>query len=79
MNTFTPDTLMPDGKRNQLASTHDLGQNFSKAYNIKIIENNLPFINSSYMNKNLVAISMRFIDSASPQPVICSLNPIKNY
>lgn len=36
-NTFTPDTLMPDGKRNQLASTHDLGQNFSKAYNIKVV------------------------------------------
>lgn len=35
-NTFTPDTLMPDGKRNQLASTHDLGQNFSKAYEIKV-------------------------------------------
>ena len=35
-NTFTPDTLMPDGKRNQLASTHDLGQNFAKAYDIKI-------------------------------------------
>jgi len=38
--TFTPDTLMPDGKRNQLASTHDLGQNFSKAYNIKVINKN---------------------------------------
>jgi prolyl-tRNA synthetase len=35
-NTFTPDTLMPDGKRNQLASTHDLGTNFAKAYNIEI-------------------------------------------
>ena len=35
-NTFTPDTLMPDGKRNQLASTHDLGQNFSQAYGIKV-------------------------------------------
>lgn len=35
-DTFAPDTLMPDGKRNQLASTHDLGQNFSKAYNIKV-------------------------------------------
>jgi prolyl-tRNA synthetase len=34
--TFTPDTLMPDGKRNQLASTHDLGQNFSKAFDIKV-------------------------------------------
>ncbi len=36
IDTFTPDTLMPDGKRNQLASTHDLGQNFSKAYDIKV-------------------------------------------
>ena len=35
-DTYTPDTLMPDGKRNQLASTHDLGQNFSKAFNIKV-------------------------------------------
>ncbi len=35
LNTFTPDTLMPDGKRNQMASTHDLGQNFSKAYDIQ--------------------------------------------
>ncbi len=35
--TFTPDTLMPDGKRNQIASTHDLGQNFSKAYNIRVV------------------------------------------
>ena len=39
-NTFTPDTLMPDGKRNQLASTHDLGQNFSKAFNIKVKDKN---------------------------------------
>ncbi|MFH1376280.1 MAG: proline--tRNA ligase [Candidatus Woesearchaeota archaeon] len=38
-NTYTPDTLMPDGKRNQLASTHDLGQNFAKAYNIKVLNN----------------------------------------
>ncbi len=36
-NTYTPDTLMPDGKRNQLASTHDLGQNFSEAFDIKVI------------------------------------------
>lgn len=35
-NTFTPDTLMPDGKRNQLASTHDLGTNFANAYDIKV-------------------------------------------
>ncbi len=35
-DTFTPDTVMPDGKRNQLASTHDLGHNFAKAYGIKV-------------------------------------------
>ncbi len=40
VNTFTPDTLMPDGKRNQLASTHDLGQNFAKAFNIKVRKEN---------------------------------------
>jgi prolyl-tRNA synthetase len=35
-DTFVADTLMPDGKRNQLGSTHDFGQKFSKAYNIKV-------------------------------------------
>ncbi len=34
--TFTADTLMPDGKRNQLGSTHDFGQRFAKAYDIKV-------------------------------------------
>ncbi len=33
-DTFASDTLMPDGKRNQLSSTHDLGQNFAKAFNV---------------------------------------------
>lgn len=33
-NTYVSDTIMPDGKRNQMSSTHDLGTNFSKAYNI---------------------------------------------
>ncbi|MBS3168594.1 proline--tRNA ligase [Candidatus Woesearchaeota archaeon] len=35
--TFTPDTLVPDGRRLQIASTHDLGTNFSKAYEIKVL------------------------------------------
>lgn len=35
--TYTPDTLMPDGKKAQLGSTHDLGTNFSKAYDIQVI------------------------------------------
>ena len=34
-DSYTPDTIMPDGRKSQLASTHDLGQNFSKAYKIK--------------------------------------------
>lgn len=37
-NTFTPDTIMPDGKRNQLASTHDLGTNFAEAYDIRVTD-----------------------------------------
>jgi prolyl-tRNA synthetase len=39
-DTFTPDTIMPDGKKDQLASTHDLAQNFSKAFNIKVMKEN---------------------------------------
>ncbi len=39
-DTFTSDTMMPDGKRNQLSSTHDLGQNFAKAYEIKFHDAN---------------------------------------
>ena len=33
--TFAADTLLPDGKRLQLPSTHYLGQNFAKAFDIK--------------------------------------------
>ena len=33
-NTFAADTLMPDGKALQLPSTHLLGQNFAKPFNI---------------------------------------------
>jgi len=36
--TFCADTMMPDGKRNQLSSTHDLGTNFAKAYNITFLD-----------------------------------------
>jgi len=39
-NTFVADTLMPDGKRNQMSSTHDLGTNFAKAYDIKYKDEN---------------------------------------
>lgn len=40
VNTFAADTLMPDGKTLQLPSTHMLGQNFSKAFNIKFTDEN---------------------------------------
>ena len=32
--TFASDTLNPDGRRNQISSTHDLGTNFAKAFNV---------------------------------------------
>jgi len=34
-DTYASDTLNPDGRRNQISSTHDLGTNFAKAFNIK--------------------------------------------
>ncbi|HID72297.1 TPA: proline--tRNA ligase, partial [Candidatus Micrarchaeota archaeon] len=40
VNTFAADTLMPDGRTLQLPSTHMLGQNFSKAFNIKYTDEN---------------------------------------
>lgn len=38
VHTFATDTIMPDGRVIQLPSTHFLGQNFSKAFNIKFID-----------------------------------------
>ncbi len=37
-NTYAADTLMPDFRVLQLPSTHELGQNFSKAFNIKYMD-----------------------------------------
>ena len=37
-DTYASDTLNPDGRRNQISSTHDLGINFAKAFNIKFID-----------------------------------------
>lgn len=34
-DTYVTDTMMPDGRRLQISSTHDLGQRFAEAYNIK--------------------------------------------
>ncbi|MEM5878993.1 MAG: proline--tRNA ligase [Candidatus Aenigmatarchaeota archaeon] len=38
IHTYAADTIMPDGKVIQLPSTHLLGQNFSKVFNIKFID-----------------------------------------
>jgi len=38
VNTFAADTIMPDGKVLQLPSTHFLGQNFSKAFDVKFVD-----------------------------------------
>ncbi len=35
VNTYAADTILPDGRRLQFATTHYLGQNFAKAYDIK--------------------------------------------
>ncbi len=40
VNTYAADTLMPDGKALQLPSTHMLGQNFSKAFDISFTDEN---------------------------------------
>jgi len=38
VSTYAADSIMPDGKVIQLPSTHFLGQNFSKAFNIKFVD-----------------------------------------
>ena len=40
LNTYAADTLMPDGKVIQLPSTHDLGDNFARAFDIKYLNEN---------------------------------------
>ncbi|MEM4335542.1 MAG: proline--tRNA ligase [Candidatus Anstonellales archaeon] len=37
-DTFAFDTIMPDGKVLQISSTHLLGQNFSKVFNVKYMD-----------------------------------------
>jgi prolyl-tRNA synthetase len=37
MNTFTVEALMPDGKALQMGTSHNLGQNFSKAFGISFL------------------------------------------
>ncbi len=37
VNTYAADTLMPDGKVLQLPSTHDLGDNFARSFDVKYV------------------------------------------
>ena len=37
-DTYVSDTIMPDGRRNQCSSTHDLGHNFAKVYGVTFID-----------------------------------------
>lgn len=37
-DTYASDTLMPDGKKSQMGTTHDLGQKFAKAYDISFVD-----------------------------------------
>jgi prolyl-tRNA synthetase len=38
VETFSIEALMPDGKALQCGTSHDLGQNFAKAYDIKFVD-----------------------------------------
>ncbi|MEO0088931.1 MAG: proline--tRNA ligase [candidate division WOR-3 bacterium] len=38
LRTYTVEALMPDGQALQSGTTHNLGQNFSKAFNIKFLD-----------------------------------------
>jgi prolyl-tRNA synthetase len=38
VNTYTIEALMPDGQALQSGTSHDLGQNFSKAFNINFLD-----------------------------------------
>jgi prolyl-tRNA synthetase len=40
VDTYAADTLMPDGKVIQLPSTHDLGDNFARAFDITYLDEN---------------------------------------
>ena len=40
LNTYAADTLMPDGKVIQLPSTHDLGNNFARAFDVTFLDEN---------------------------------------
>jgi len=38
VDTYAADTLLPDGQRNQIGSTHDLGQRFARAFDVTFLD-----------------------------------------
>lgn len=56
--TYTAEALMPDGKVLQMGTSHNLGQNFAKAFNITYLDKNehkkLPWQNSWGISTRLV-------------------------
>ena len=58
LHTYTIEAFMPDGKALQLGTTHNLGQGFAKAFNIKYVDkdekNKLPWQNSWGFSTRLI-------------------------
>jgi prolyl-tRNA synthetase len=56
--TYTLEALMPDGKALQMGTSHNLGQNFAKAFDIKYLDKNenkqLPWQNSWGISTRLI-------------------------
>jgi len=40
VDTYAADVLMPDGKANQISSTHNLGTNFSRPFDVSFVDSN---------------------------------------
>ena len=56
--TYTSEALMPDGKALQMGTSHNLGQNFAKAFNINYLDKNekkkMPWQNSWGFSTRLI-------------------------
>src|SRR3989344_1584245 len=58
VNTYSIEAFMPDGRALQMATSHDLGQNFAKSFNIKFIDKDAK---EKYVWQNSWGISTRTI------------------
>jgi len=67
-NTYTLEALMPDGKALQMGTSHNLGQGFSKVFNIKFIgkdeKEHVPWLSSWGVSTRLIgAVAMTHSDN----------------